>query len=195
MVTQSATQFFTETGTTYGGTAAGFASQAGAPLLFEIADTAPAVPQMINLRVGVPDVLTFQKQNTGEFVVLMYWDGATDLVADVDIVGWGFPSGNNFLVNKGEFAIDGPDTDNVPTSYRHDGLSSNIYFASGADVVVRTSVQEHMENIAVGNGLTGHDETIEMLAASFIKVETYEVTPGIAHNGLVTSGVADWAVY
>lgn len=195
VVTQSASQFFAETGTAYGSTAAGFAAQAGAPLLFEIADTDPAVPQMVNLRTGVPDPLVFQKQNDGEFVVLMYWDGMSDLVSDVDIVGWGAPSGANNMFNKDGIAVDGPDADNVPTAYLRDGLFAGIYFGSAPDVVVRTSAREYGEHIGIGNGITGHDETVENLAVSFIKVETYEVTPGIPHHGLVASEVADWAVY
>lgn len=195
VVTQSATQFFTETGASYGGTAAGFASQAGSPLLFEIADTDPAVPQVINLRQGAPDPVTFHMQNDGEFVVLMYWDGMSDLVSDVDIVGWGVPTGANHIPNKGGIAIDGPDADTEPTTYRSDGLFTGIYLRPAPDVVVRTTIREFGEGIAIGNGITGHDETVENLTVSFIKVQPHEVSPGIPHNSLVTSSVSDWSVY
>src|SRR5262249_40650929 len=55
--------------------------------------------------------------NTGEVVALFYWDGATDLVTDVDVMVVGAPTSGNGLFAKGGVAVDGPDAGNTPTAY------------------------------------------------------------------------------
>src|SRR5262249_4642880 len=58
--------------------------------------------------------------NTGELVALCTWDGASDLVTDVDLMIAGKPSSGNGLVDKSGQAIDGPDADSTPTKYKTD---------------------------------------------------------------------------
>jgi hypothetical protein len=59
--------------------------------------------------------------NTGEFVWLFRWDGASDLVCDVDFVYWGPGTGANLptLKNTG-ICQDGPDANSTATCYNTD---------------------------------------------------------------------------
>ena len=45
--------------------------------------------------------------NSGELVVLFYWDGSSDLVSDVDIMLAGTPSAINGIIDKSGYSVDG----------------------------------------------------------------------------------------
>jgi hypothetical protein len=60
--------------------------------------------------------------NDGEMVVLFYWDGASDRVADVDLaIAGGAPGSTNTIAAKS--AVDGPDGDTATTAYLTDALT------------------------------------------------------------------------
>jgi hypothetical protein len=48
--------------------------------------------------------------NSGESVLLYYWDGSTDLVVDVDYMFWGQNTAS-YVINKTGKAVDGPDAE------------------------------------------------------------------------------------
>ena len=144
-----------------------FAAQYGfAPTyeLFEDGAGADAVPDM---REAVPGSINGQGglTNGGEVVILYSWDGAADIVADLDYVVWG---DKVEAVDKTGVATDGPDADSDVTAYLPDtAIAAQIPVATGAHAFgnswQRDDLTEGNEIMAGGNGLTGHDETSEDL--------------------------------
>lgn len=195
VVTLDAVTFFTEVGTNFGGTEKGYSALAGGPLLFEIKNTDAAVPEMINLKSLAPNPTTFLKTNPGEFVALIYWNGLTDLVYDVDIIQWGQIVRADQLINKSGVAVDGPDAGEQPSTYKTDLFAPDFDFPIVPHAMIRHSIDEVFEVQTNGNGITGHDETSENLKASFIGVSNRNVTPGLPHPNLPTASVATWSLY
>ncbi len=119
--------------------------------------------------------LTATLTNTGEPIVLFAWDGASDLVHDVDYVYVGAPgmSGSTVLnaaVNKSMLFVDGPDADATLSGYQLDTPAAMQSFASlpstgGASV--RCNTMETGETQLGGNGVFGHNETSEPLATNW----------------------------
>ena len=109
--------------------------------------------------------------NSGEVVILYYWDGQTDLVSDVDYYLWG---DKESAVDKTGINIDGPDGDTTPSTYLPDTpIASQVVAADGAphafgESSQRTTLIETGETQSGGNGITGHNETSESLASSFL---------------------------
>lgn len=129
---------------------------------FEIAGTDPATPDMIpafagsvGSRAGLTD--------TGEGVVLFGWDGARDLVADLDMVAVGAPSAENGIGNKTGLAVDGPDPGGAPSTYLLDRRTMPPQPAGpGAGrSTKRLLLEGPSEAAGGGNGVTGDDETSE----------------------------------
>ncbi len=109
--------------------------------------------------------------NAGEMIILFHWDGASDLVDDVDYVVWGDLAE---AVDKTGLAKDGPDVDTDPTTYLDDTPVSSqapVDLDGGGDdphdfgfsAARAVPFVETGETGAGGNGLTGHDETSEDL--------------------------------
>ncbi len=103
--------------------------------------------------------------NGGEIVVLYYWDGASDLVTDLDYVVWG---DTNEAFDKTGVALDGPDADTDTSAYQNDTpLGSQIIINSDAHEFgnswQRDDYTEGAEVKIGGNGAEGHDETSEDL--------------------------------
>ncbi len=194
VVTLDASTFLLEAGSSFGGTVPGFKAQPGSPLLFEIKDSNPAVPDMVNYKAAAPNPNTFLKDNAGEFVALIYWNGSSDLVSDIDMVRWGRMSISEQIKNKQGVSIDGPDADTLTTSYQTDALATHFNFIV-VDAMVRKTPEEVFELNTGGNGLSGHDETSENLTASFEGVTNTHITPGLPHPDLVSSGVDLWISY
>jgi len=117
--------------------------------------------------------------NTGEPVVLFYWDGATDLVADCDIVIAGVPSTGNALQDKSGVAIDGPDGGTTGTAYAADARTMPTTTAPGSALSIKRILLEtgHETQASGGNGITGDDETSEQTATTWDSVYTAP-TPG-----------------
>jgi predicted extracellular nuclease len=145
--------------------------------LFE--DGAPdAVPDM---REALPGSINGQGglTNGGEVVVLYTWDGASDLVQDIDYAVWG---DKDEAVDKTGVSVDGPDGDAVATAYLADtaipiqDVVSSGGHASG-DSFTRVDFTEGAETQSGGNGLTGSDETSEDLSVTWAQAAA---TPGAA---------------
>ena len=84
--------------------------------LYEDSGAADAIPDM---REALPGSVNGQGglTNSGEVAVLYFWDGASDLVTDLDYVVWG---DKDEAVDKTGVAIDGPDADLDATAYQAD---------------------------------------------------------------------------
>ncbi len=108
--------------------------------------------------------------NAGEVVVLFSWDGASDLVADLDYLVWG---DQNEASDKTDVTVGGstylPDT---PVADQ-DALPGH----DNEESMQRVDATEGAEIKTGGNGLTGHDETSEDVSNTWTVAAP---TPGAA---------------
>lgn len=122
--------------------------------------------------------------DTGECVVLYYWDGKSDLVKDVDIVDVGAANVDNTYKRypKGGVSIDGPDADTVASTYPADrNLLAPMATSPGTGVSAkRPDASEGTEVTGGGNGITGDDETSENTQTTWIQSSPPD--PGVAYN-------------
>ncbi len=138
---------------------AGFLVHHGFRADYEIHGTEAGTPDMIAVDVGSSSAgLT----NGGEGVVLFVWDGASDLVSDVDMVNLGTPTDTNDIGDKTGVSVDGPDVGSIPGVYLADAHTMAL---QGSDPGVEQSTKRISFEIGEpgfgGNGLSGHDETAE----------------------------------
>lgn len=115
--------------------------------------------------------------NSGEIAILYFWDGATDLVTDLDQALWGDGAE---AVDKSGISIDGPDGDMVATAYQNDTAtgSQDVISASAhsdGDAYRRTDFDEGAETQTGSNGVDGNDETSEDLSNTW---DVGTATPG-----------------
>jgi endonuclease I len=123
-----------------------------------IPDMREAFPGSINGQGDLSDGI-----NNGEVLILYYWDGQSDLVADLDYVLWGDKAE---AVDKTGVSIDGPDADVNASTYLPD---TSIAQQSVIDVSEhatgsswqRVALDEGSESTVGGNGLDGDDESSE----------------------------------
>lgn len=138
------------------------------PADFEIKNNSP-VPDMITLYVGSSVGLSNR-----EMVILFYWDGESDLIKDVDYVIWG--DNTSIFVDKSGVSIDGPDPDNLESTYLNDtAVNLQNYFPTApitGKSMGRISVTENGETFLNGNGIYGHNETSEPIASNFELLQT-----------------------
>jgi len=124
----------------------------GFPPTYELNDTSP-VANMVIVSNNTPLSLALLT-NSSEMVMLFYWDGATDLVCDVDYVQWGsLASGNG--VDKTGKTVDGPDGDAVASAYNADtpvGSQTFVPAPASGESVARTGLTEVGETATGGNG-------------------------------------------
>ncbi|MEM6795224.1 MAG: lamin tail domain-containing protein, partial [Acidobacteriota bacterium] len=116
--------------------------------------------------------------NSGEIVILYYWDGSSDLVVDVDYAVWGDAAE---AVDKTGVSIDGPDADSDATSFAPDvAIASQEVISSVAHPVggsfERLDPTEGRETQNGSNGLGGASETSEDVDTTWL-VATL-ATPG-----------------
>jgi hypothetical protein len=134
--------------------------------------------------IGIDPVLT----NAGEAIALFYWDGAGDLVADVDLVHAGVPTAANQLTTKTGLAIDGPDLNGETATYGADAFTLGVMDAeAGVDFSHKRIAPEGAAEVQEdkGNGIYGHDETSEDIAQTWDNSATFTApTPGEIHPGL-----------
>src|SRR6056297_3610583 len=107
--------------------------------------------------------------NSGEVVVLYFWDGASDLVTDLDYVLWGDKAE---AVDKTGVSIDGPDADLLATAYQADtAITAQDVVSAGAHLAgesfARVDFDEGTETTTGGNGVGGADETSENLSVTW----------------------------
>jgi hypothetical protein len=102
--------------------------------------------------------------NSWETLILFRWDGASDLVQDVDIFQWGLTTE---AVNKAGISRDGPDAGTTASTYLADTvIASQVVYTpaphpSTTGSFERRDLAETGERSPGGNGITGHDETSE----------------------------------
>ncbi len=124
------------------------------------------IPEMLEATPGSIGGLQGSLTNFGEVIVLLYWDGESDLVQDLDYVVYG---DKVEAVDKTGVAIDGPDVDTDTSTYADDTAivdqDGDVAGATGAhangDSFQRKHLSEGRETRTDGNGVTGHDETSE----------------------------------
>jgi hypothetical protein len=130
--------------------------------------------------------------NTGETVVLYYWNGETDLVTDIDLFTWG--TGTSFLFSKTGISMDGPDADTTPTAYQPDTAtgSQQLFTTAHAfgESYQRIDANEGTEVKTGGNGTLGHNETSENLPVTFHVAAASPSPPGGGSVGGVTGEIA-----
>ncbi len=149
--------------------------------LYEDGATADAIPDMreaITLSINGQGSLT---NNSGEVVVLLHWDGTSDLVQDLDYVVWG---DKVEAIDKTGIDIDGPDADSITTMYQNDtAISAQIAVATSAHASgnswQRIDMSEGAEVQSGGNGFAGSDETSENTDFTFAESTP---TPNAAAN-------------
>ena len=109
--------------------------------------------------------------NSAEIVVLYYWDGASDLVTDIDVFFWG--SSESARVNKTGYTIGistyAPDT---PVANQDEFNAAHEILGS----FQRLDRNESGEITSGGNGSLGHDETSEPLNTTW---QAADGTPGV----------------
>ncbi len=148
--------------------------------LFEDGLAPDGVPELVEVFPGsVGRGLGTANANTtldlasgGETVVLYRWDGQGDLVQDLDYLIWGTTSTLSVRTDKTGVSVDGPDADGAATAYLADTATSAQQAVATSphnfgDSFQRRSLDEGAETAAGGNGLNGHNETSEPLAATW----------------------------
>ena len=130
--------------------------------------------------IVIPPAGTYNLTNGGEPVVLFRWDGASDLVTDVDIVIAGTPTAGNALLAKTAMALDGPDPDVTPTAYATDAMTIPNKSAPGSgSSTKRLMIETGYElQLGTGNGVGGDDETSENTAVTWDGSMYSASTPG-----------------
>lgn len=125
-----------------------------------IPDMVEALPGSIGGQAGLTD--------SGEVVILYFWDGTSDLVTDLDYIVWGDKAE---AVDKTNVSIDGPDDDDIPSTYLADtGINFQDVLGTGNPLhtsitsVQRKDLAEGTETRSGGNGAAGDDETSEDLS-------------------------------
>lgn len=109
---------------------------------------------------------------------LFAWDGASDLVGDIDVVRWGDDAP---ALQRDVLEVDGPDDDTVATAYAADTPAGDQ--ASLPPLVRRGIVRLELADPTVGesgNGVDGGDETAEDFATTW--GVTGVPTPGAANE-------------
>ncbi|MEZ4362798.1 MAG: hypothetical protein R3B48_21585 [Kofleriaceae bacterium] len=138
---------------------------------YTLGDAAAGTPKMGRVVLRSANMADLPKvSDSGEHIILFYWDGASDLVKDVDIVlaGTGTTGGN---VLQAKEPVDGPDSDTNASSYKTDagtlgGGMSDAF--SGDQSYKRRTLETGAESQnGTGNGITGDDETTEALKSTW----------------------------
>ncbi len=147
----------------------GYVTTYGTNPTYELYETSAAIPNMREALSGSIDGGS-TLSNSGEVIILYYWNGQTDLVSDIDYYLWGDKAE---AVDKTGISIDGPDGDSVTSTYLNDtpiasqAVSSDAAPHAFGESSQRINLVEAGETQTGGNGINGHNETSEALASSF----------------------------
>ncbi len=152
-------------------TAASFTAATGSAPTYSVAGNT------MELIAGTTPTLT----NSGEPVVVFYWDGASDRVVDVDVMLAGAPTASNALMNKSGLTVDGPDADGVASTYATDAMT--IADQAGLPAAGMSTKRIALESAATetqsgGNGVLGQDETSERTGTTWDGSGFTAPTPG-----------------
>ncbi len=137
--------------------------------LYEDGDAPDGVPEMVEAFPGAINAGDLAGgtnlptlTDTSESVVLYRWNGATNLVADLDYMRWGTTT--SVIVDKTGVTIGGE-------AYQPDTAAGSQQVApltsTQGQSMMRVSADEGTETLSGGNGATGHDETSENLATTW----------------------------
>jgi uncharacterized protein YdeI (BOF family) len=146
----------------------GFFEYFGKRADYEVFGSDDITPDMIDLKVGNNPSFNL----TSGMIVLFTWDGAADLIEDVDYVPWGIF--NTSWMDKSNVEIDGPDADNNASAYNTDQAKSSQQAQSAptdGKSLQRSGLVEVDEVSTSGNGINGHNEATENWESSFIKAD------------------------
>lgn len=158
-----------------------FAAEFGAPPDYALTTPGGAVRMEFVAQGTARDM---RIASTGEPVALFEWDGARDLVRDVDMVIAGdAPEAGHQLVPKQVLSpdgVDGPDADSVNTEYLDDMATLPLMLERdvGAGSYARIVFEDTFEIAEGGNGLDGHDETSEDTHTTWEQDPATPPTPG-----------------
>jgi hypothetical protein len=167
-----------------------FAAAFGGPADFAIINPGGSTPMEVIAYRSAPDMLI---ANSGEPIALFEWDGARDLVRDVDIVIAGeAPALSHQLLGKQDVApdgVDGPDADAIGTFYHPDLVSMPAMAARDATTgsYQRIAFEAGFETAEGGNGTGGHDETSEDTRMTWEQQPGSPPTPGSVPPALTVS--------
>ena len=143
-------------------------------------DATSGAPMMDRLRVSDMVGQASLTDGAGELVALFYWDGSSDLVKDVDIVIAGTAPGNgNNLATKQP--VDGLDAGTTATAYKTDAMQLGVMAMPTGETTSykRIKLETGSERETVnGNGITGDDETSEMMSMTWDGSAPTAATPG-----------------
>jgi hypothetical protein len=136
-----------------------------------------------NMRLLKPLASKPKLDDSGDAVILLKWDGQSDLVEDVDVVTWGkleppprtsgVPGPSPEAIDKTRLGIDGVDADNIKSFYDNElAIASQRAIANQAHELLkswqrRPIPREFDETPAGGNSIAGHDEMSEDLDIAF----------------------------
>ncbi len=113
--------------------------------------------------------------DSGEPIILFFWDGHTNLVTDVDIfISGKSPTNNNALKAKTNLTIAGPSGPACPSAYLSDSLLMTPLVGDPTSDTNynRVKLEGFFETNFNGNGVGGHDESSENTR------ESWELGPG-----------------
>ncbi|MDX9723133.1 MAG: carboxypeptidase-like regulatory domain-containing protein [Myxococcota bacterium] len=99
-------------------------------------------------------------------LVLFWWDGASDLVSDVDIVCWGSLGP---FVDKTGLSIDGPDEDELESAYAADQSPAQQWRLGTPAGLSYVRIADEWGESSPGNGVGGQDELSEAWPRSFAR--------------------------
>jgi hypothetical protein len=113
--------------------------------------------------------------DNAESLVLYFWNGTSDLVQDIDFMRWGAQTTTNILFDKTGVTVGaGTYLADTPVASQQTVSATTLSFGNA---YARRNVDEGTETTSGGNGLTGHNETSENLAATW---QTTAQTPPLA---------------
>ncbi|MCD4702055.1 MAG: lamin tail domain-containing protein, partial [Candidatus Aegiribacteria sp.] len=135
---------------------------------FEIIETGIGIPMRIPLNGFVGS--SAELANGGGTVTVLYWDSYSDLVQDIDYASWS----DDYVrrLDKTDICVDGPDTDDIESTYYNDTDPLIQDRISGGphpngQSFTRIDFTEGTETLSGGNGLYGHDETSENMSQTW----------------------------
>jgi hypothetical protein len=148
------------------GSAQTFNTSFGASPTYEVCPGSPdeaTVPNMLQAWAGSACAATGPLNNSAETLVLFRWDGASDLVQDVDMFQWGDITE---AMSKTGVSRDGPDAGTTTSAYAADTATASQFAFTPAphgttNSFERSDLSEVGETVSGGNGITGHNETSE----------------------------------
>lgn len=151
----------------------------------EVPELVEVFPGSIGRGLGSTGTNAPELATGGETVVLYRWDGQSDLVEDLDYAIWGTLT--SVRTDKSTISRDGPDDGETPSVYANDtsvltqqpiATSAHSFLNSFQRRDTNPDFDEGAEPATGGNGATGHNETGEPLASTWIA--TLAQTPPLA---------------